>query len=375
MCYCRCLKEYDNRVKSHLHTSLMSNDLNSMSKPNHTTNTPYSIVQEHQALLEQDSRRQIMSRLPLVGLKHMGGITFLSMKLLSAFQRARMEIANKFNEVKSLVIHELQSKLSDYNEEVKSLMLQELQFKLGGWDEESNEAVSLRAKKVSRNVTRKDLEIVSLMEELLFAEEEVERARRIYAVALLHYYKECSKRHTAELPLVGLRPPKPAYILSCQIIDFIHHCLERARGYQWLLSFFAHFQSTCILNDLPTFTPLPLHVTCTTATVDVFEKISPVPLHDNTLTSKKKEQMESGFYSKYQTPTQVDEEGLSAVCRTNEFHKKDEHSPTMRKNEGHLQQREAPLSSTADQVSVAVSDLPKEGIHVHVHVHLIKLLL
>lgn len=89
----------------------------------------------------------------------------------------------------------------------------------------------------------------------------VERNREgaVEAKSLLECYKNHSRRHMADLPLVGLRRPGPIYSLSVTVADSCQRLLGKESYICSQASFLRHLGVT--LSDVASIPPLPLAYT------------------------------------------------------------------------------------------------------------------
>ena len=254
----RCLKEYDDRVKSQLHTTLeQPAPLSSPPAPSTDTDTDTDerrlshFRQELHALLQQNSDRH-MSQLPLVGLREAGPLTRISMRAWSALHAARVEVAGRLGEVKKHVhvAAGLGSMLKTGGE-------------AGECDENIDDLSEPTLSVQTNAVTLEDVDIhihvpLTAVETVNGTPESAVSEASPSAVSSESVSAYCadnsSGRKVTDWPLVGLKSPGPAYSLSLKIANFSWKLTEGETRMQRQASFLAYLGHT--LCDVPSF-PLP----------------------------------------------------------------------------------------------------------------------
>lgn len=201
---------------------------------------------ELHVFLQQKSKEHL-SQLPLVGLRDMGPISHISVRAQSALGTIRHKAAARLNKAKKHI-------------QVYSSL------KRSGNAEDSSTGcepcVTMQSDESSDDTPLKHIEISS--EQCHGHEEEedmhscVERNHEgaVKAESLLKYYKNHSRQHMADLPLVGLRPPGPVYSLSVEIADSCQRLLGKESHIHSQVSFLSHLG--VVLSDVASTPPLPL---------------------------------------------------------------------------------------------------------------------
>ena len=239
-----CLKEYDDRVKSQLHATLepqpLPTPLPAPSAPDQEVTSVqdpmFDFKQELHTLLQQSSKEH-MSRLPLVGLRKMGPLSRISVKALSALRIVSHKAADRLGEAKAHVYASLKTSSSGKAEESDNNVEVETFF-----TKQTNETtVEMSPIQVDDQVGQESCD----------TEGDDGGALK---EAMLAYHSEHSRRHTAQLPLVGLRPPGPAYTLSVKIADSCWRLFGGETHLQSQASFMAHLAlALCDAPSIPTF--------------------------------------------------------------------------------------------------------------------------
>ena len=199
-------------------------------------------LHELQTPLQQHSEKHL-SQLPLVGLRKMGPLYRMSMRAESALSAISQVATSRMREVKAHMYTSLKSKslssASDDNDPDK-----------GSSNEEMNE-VHLH---VQEDAT------TPIGDECDVADEKSpdETMKTATQESLLTYFVDHSRKHTNDLPLVGLRPPGPIYSLSVKIAEL---CKRRFGGESNLrshASFLAHLGLSLCDVHVPSIQPFPL---------------------------------------------------------------------------------------------------------------------
>lgn len=259
----RCLKEYDDRVNSQLHTALELTPTPSTSSESDQHVESQSHVsqfkQELRSLLEESSERKL-SQLPLVGLMEAGPVSRLSMQAFSAIQRVKLKAASRMGKAKSQVVTEVHSKWT--------LMVSNLRANAKGQSpmSHSDDKVEGDGDGVDVCSPEPPEDINSAVEVLEKADDpmdisgtnSVPSEETLFVEAALSYYGEHSKRHMSELPLVGLRRTGRAYTFSQRIASWGRRVLAEASHLQNQVSLLTHLGYT--LFDVPMLTSPPLPV-------------------------------------------------------------------------------------------------------------------
>ena len=255
----RCLKEYDDRVNSQLHTTLeLSPTPTVPSEPDQHVNSQSHVSQfkqELHSLLEESSERQL-SQLPLVGLMEAGPVSRLSMQAFSAIQKVKVKAASRMGKAKSQVVTEVYSKwtlmVSNLGANVKGLSHGDSEM------EEDGDGVDISSLVPPEDINSA-VEVLEEVEDDAMGTPDsggVCSEKRLFVEAALSYYGEHSKRHILELPLVGLRRTGNSYTFSHRIASWGRRILAEASHLQNQVSLLTHFGYT--LFDMPTLTASPL---------------------------------------------------------------------------------------------------------------------
>ena len=189
--------------------------------------------QELHALLLHNSKER-MSQLPLVGLRKMGPLSRISVKAQSALRTVSYEAADKLGEAKAHLYASLKTRSS-------------------GRGEDGAEVEAYLTKQTSNNTTVETLP-AHIDDEVEQENCDIERDEQgALKEAMLAYYSDHSKRHMAQLPLVGLQPLGPVSSFSVKIAD---SCWRLFGGETQ--SFLAHL--ALALYDTPSIHTFPLNI-------------------------------------------------------------------------------------------------------------------
>ncbi|CAI8002607.1 StAR-related lipid transfer protein 7, mitochondrial [Geodia barretti] len=222
-----CLKEYDNRVKSQLHMMLEESPVVSSTTAPCTswqemapsTENTSRIKHQLNLLLQQHSEKHL-SQLPLVGLQRMGRLSSASAMAGEAVHRVTLGAVGRLSEA--------------------------MTKPLRSWD------------KVEREEFKEfcDSQEYELTDTAPVSEDAVsEEAVKAVTDAMCECYVEHSKRHMAELPLVGLQNPGSVYNFSRSVADLSRKLFVRDSNVHSAALFLAHLGIS--LWDMPSFSVFP----------------------------------------------------------------------------------------------------------------------
>ena len=240
-----CLKEYDDRVQSQLHVTLELPPPVPSQEVTPSQNHVVHFRHELQTLLQEKSEKQL-SQLPLVGLQKMGPISCFSVRAQLALHTVRYKAADRLHEVKTYVYSSLKVESSGKAEGSCDCDLENETTQL-----EDDACGDETLEDFNKSPVHVGDEVCAVHSALESSNEGSVKA--VNGESMLAYYLDHSKRHMADLPLVGLRPPGPAYSLSIQITDL---CRRLFGGESYLpsqASFLEHLG--LVLCDVPSISP------------------------------------------------------------------------------------------------------------------------
>lgn len=250
-----CLKQYDDRVKSQLHVTLESSQTSTCVLPISCDEATLDqgstshFKNELQIFLQQKSKERL-SQLPLVGLRDMGPISHISVRAQSALGTIRHKAAAGLNKAKKhiQVYSSLRAKLAE-----DSSTCDDSETHVSKQAEDSCGDTTLNVEMPSEQCHRNE------EEDDVHSGVERNHEGAVKAKSLLEHYKNHSRRHMADLPLVGLRSPGHAYSLSVKIADSCQRLLGKESYICSQASFLTHLGVA--LSDVPSIPPLPLAYT------------------------------------------------------------------------------------------------------------------
>lgn len=208
---------------------------------------------ELQIFLQQKSKEHL-SQLPLVGLQDMGPISHMSVRAQSALSTIRHKAVTRLSKARKRiqVYSSLKDKLGGKAED-RSTGCDDSETHVSKQADDSygdtTLIVEMPCEQCHRNEDEEDIHSV------------VERNHEgaMEAKSLLECYKNHSRRHMADLPLVGLRRPGRVYSLSVKIADSCQRLLGKESYICSQVSFLTHLG--VMLSDVPSIPPLPLAYT------------------------------------------------------------------------------------------------------------------
>ena len=234
-----CLKEYDNRVKSHLHVLLQESvDVVPCASSAGVVSTDESntshFERQLQLLLQQNSEKHL-AQLPLVGLRKMGRLSSASLKAQEALHRVTSEAVSKLSDVTASMYKPLKLVVESGDEASDSGSVEEVcdahDFDIG--------RATCTGTEVCQGV---DVE-----------SQDVNKC--VYAEEIFRYYTEHSKRHMAGLPLAGLRHPGRIYTMSQNITNLFMRWFQEDSNIRSQALFLTHLGFS--LWDVPACVSFP----------------------------------------------------------------------------------------------------------------------